>query len=111
MKISDYGKTSLIISLISWTIGVGCTILSWSVIAIIYENHKVGDPKPESIFLNILQSLAFLALPGAMLAIVIGFMALNKNHSRLRATISIFLSIPLFLVFIIGFWTVWHGGV
>jgi hypothetical protein len=111
MKINNYGKTSLLVSLISWTIGIAFTLLSWWAFAITYEGHKVGDPRPESFLMVVLPMVAFLAFPGAILATVLGIVALFKRQSRAKAIISIVLSVPLFLFLGMGFLAAIFGGV
>ncbi len=64
MKITDYGIASLHAALGSWLIGVTFTLMSWWTVSLVYENNQPGDPKPESLLLEIFPILAFLAFPG-----------------------------------------------
>ncbi|MGD9210903.1 MAG: hypothetical protein PVI90_09000 [Desulfobacteraceae bacterium] len=111
MKIKNFGTTSLVISLISWTILIVFTLLSWAVIAHIHDGYNSENPRPENFLIDFLPIVASLAFPGSILATIFGIIALIKGDSVVKPIISIFLSIPLFLLLGIGFWIAGHGGV
>lgn len=111
MKINDYGKASILASLISWTIGIVFTLLSLWSIAVTYEGYNGGDPLPENILMAAMPAVSFLAFPCSILAIVFGVAALLKKQSRTWAVISLFLSIPPLLVFGIIFLLASYGPV
>ena len=111
MKIKNYGNISLFIALGSWCIGIIFLLLSWWSVSLAYEGHQPGNTKPESLMLEIFPVLAFLALPGAIIAASLGIIALYKRQNQLKAIISILISIPLFLFLGLGYWAAANGGV
>lgn len=112
MKINNYGKVSIIMTAISYSIGIFFTALTWWTVALDYKKHKIGDPTPENFIVYIVSYIALLALPSSILAIVFSVIALIKGDSKIMAIISIFLSMPLLLFIGRGFWVaIMHGGV
>ena len=91
--------------------GVIFILLSWWSVGVAYSDHHPGDPKPESLLLEIFPIIAFLAFPTAIVATIFGIIALFRAHSRTNAIVGILTSVPLFAFLGVGFWVAANGGV
>ena len=88
-------------SLTGWVIGITFTIVSW----------EFATPNADNILHKLPPYIAFLALPISIIAVVIGVIALVKGHSRLQATASILLAVPLSTFIGLMYWVAVNGGV
>ena len=111
MKIRDFGKVSMQTSFGAWSVGIIFTFLSWWSVGVAYSDHQPGDPKPESLLLEIFPIIAFLAFPISIIATIFGLIALFRAHSRTKAIVGIITSVPLFSFLGLGFWVAVNGGV
>jgi len=110
MHIKDFGKASLVTSAGSWGIGIIFTLLSWWAADHAYSNYQSGDPKPESLMMDVFPLIAAIAFPGAIVATVLGIIALYKHQNTFIAFMGIITSVPLFGLFGAAFWIASYHG-
>ena len=88
-------------SLAGWLIGITFTFVSW----------EFATPNAENILHELPPYIALLAFPISIIAVVIGVIALVKGQSRLQATASILLAVPLSTFIGLMYWVALYGGV
>ena len=97
----NFGRMALKTSVAGWVIGITFTFVSW----------EFATPNAENTLHELPPYIALSAFPISIIAVVIGGVALIKGHSRIQATASILLAVPLSTFIGLMYWVAIHGGV
>jgi uncharacterized membrane protein YkvI len=99
----NYGKLSLITSLVSWFIMIIFTVAAWEALDRAYEGHKAGMPRPEGIWMDIIfPYIAFLSYPISALAVIFAIFSIYRQRNYITAIIGGLIGGALFLFLSFG---------
>ncbi|MDP6969378.1 MAG: hypothetical protein QGG88_09780 [Gammaproteobacteria bacterium] len=86
------------------------TLLFWWLVALSYGNHQPGEPKPDTLLIDICTVFAFLALPLSVIATLLGMIALIKGQQMRHAACGLIIAMPLSILLGMGLWMAVNGG-
>jgi hypothetical protein len=101
------GKRSLRYSILSWSVFVAFTLVSWWAISVEFAGYKAGTPRPGTPLMSIFSGMAFLSFPLALVGFVQAVLGLIRRDGVVDAIAGGILSVSLVLC---GLWLVIHVG-